>query len=122
MEGFIISFQETKILEKLVVELKNLGVDENSRIVITRAPGRANIIGEHTDYNNGFVMPAAINKYVYTAGAITNKDTAVFFSLNMKQKKTIDLNTKIEFSKKDSWLNYIKGILKTTKVSIHPKN
>ena len=110
MEGFIISFQETKILEKLVVELKNLGVDENSRIVITRAPGRANIIGEHTDYNNGFVMPAAINKYVYTAGAITNKDTAVFFSLNMKQKKTIDLNTKIEFSKKDSWLNYIKGI------------
>ena len=110
MEGFIIISQESKVLEMLVKKLKNMGVDENSRIVITRAPGRANIIGEHTDYNNGFVMPAAINRYVYAAGAVTNENTATFFSFNMKQKKSLDLKRKIEFSKKDGWLNYIKGV------------
>ena len=31
-----------------------------------RAPGRINLIGEHTDYNNGFVLPAAIDKAIYT--------------------------------------------------------
>lgn len=95
----------------MVTELEKLGVDESSRIVITRAPGRANIIGEHTDYNNGFVMPVAINRYVYAAGAITNENSATFFSFNMRRKKTIDLKKKLEFSKKDGWLNYIKGII-----------
>ena len=33
--------------------------------VIVRAPGRINIIGEHTDYNYGLAMPAAINKYIF---------------------------------------------------------
>ena len=34
---------------------------------VARAPGRVNLIGEHTDYNNGFVLPAAINKAIYMA-------------------------------------------------------
>src|SRR4051812_14650897 len=35
--------------------------------IVVRAPGRINLIGEHTDYNNGFVLPAAINKAMYVA-------------------------------------------------------
>ena len=35
--------------------------------LIVRSPGRVNIIGEHTDYNEGFVLPAAINKAIYVA-------------------------------------------------------
>jgi len=35
--------------------------------VVYRAPGRVNLIGEHTDYNEGFVMPAAIDRYIWVA-------------------------------------------------------
>lgn len=37
----------------------------NSEPVVVKSPGRINIIGEHTDYNDGFVMPAAINHAIY---------------------------------------------------------
>jgi galactokinase len=40
-----------------------------SEPVIVRAPGRVNLIGEHTDYNDGFVMPAAIGYYTWVAAA-----------------------------------------------------
>ena len=39
----------------------------NSAPLIVRSPGRINIIGEHTDYNEGFVLPAAIDKAIYVA-------------------------------------------------------
>ena len=44
--------------------------------VIVRAPGRINIIGEHTDYNYGLAMPAAINKYVFVSMSF-NKDRKI---------------------------------------------
>ncbi len=39
----------------------------NAEPIVTRSPGRVNIIGEHTDYNQGFVLPAAIDKSIYVA-------------------------------------------------------
>ncbi len=48
---------------------------EGSPLVI-RSPGRVNIIGEHTDYNEGFVLPAAINKAIYIALA-KREDTRI---------------------------------------------
>ena len=44
----------------------------NEEPMIVRSPGRVNIIGEHTDYNEGFVLPAAIDKAIYIA--ITNRN------------------------------------------------
>jgi len=38
-----------------------------SKPLIIRSPGRINLVGEHTDYNDGFVMPAAIDKAIYFA-------------------------------------------------------
>jgi len=78
------------------------------------SPGRINIIGEHVDYNDGFVLPAAINKYVCIA--ITPNDTS--------QCKIVakDLNEIIEFDVNDTlipnsamWVNYILGVLQQFK-------
>jgi galactokinase len=78
------------------------------------SPGRINIIGEHIDYNDGFVLPAAINKYVCIA-----------ISPNETSKTKIiakDINEIFEFDLKDQlvpnsemWINYILGVLQQYK-------
>ncbi len=50
--------------------------------LLIQAPGRINLIGEHTDYNDGFVLPAAIDKYLYFAFATSDDRQATVYSLN----------------------------------------
>lgn len=72
------------------------------------APGRINLIGEHTDYNEGFVMPAAIDKHFIFAMTPNGTDA---FNIN-----AIDLNEKISFSRSElkpgsGWQNYLMGVV-----------
>ncbi len=74
------------------------------------SPGRINIIGEHTDYNKGFVFPAAINKGIVAAIQKSELDFSTAFAL--------DLNSKIEFNldklkplKEGRWENYVFGVV-----------
>ena len=78
------------------------------------SPGRINIIGEHVDYNDGFVLPAAINKYVCIAIS-ANKDSKCKIIAK-------DLNEIFEFDLEDNlvpnpemWINYILGVLQQFK-------
>ena len=75
-----------------------------------RAPGRINIIGEHTDYNEGFVLPAAIDKTIYFAVGINNTGKFRFFALNLNSKAEFDSN-KIRIQSTDIWTNYLLGII-----------
>ncbi len=72
------------------------------------SPGRINLIGEHTDYNDGFVMPAAINRGIYMAFGKNELKTLRLFSLDFNQSVEININAlkPIEIS----WANYILGV------------
>lgn len=53
------------------------------------APGRANIIGEHTDYNDGYVLPFAIDKRIYFAAAPNGQDHFLIYSTNLNKELTL---------------------------------
>jgi len=73
-----------------------------------RAPGRVNLIGEHTDYNDGFVMPFAIDRATIVAGIgrVDRKIHAV--ALDLKEDAVIDLDAEPQ-KKRKSWVDYVEG-------------
>ena len=73
------------------------------------APGRINLIGEHTDYNNGFVLPAAIDKSMYFSISKSGNSVCNFHASDIDESLKIDLTKPIEKSEK-SWANYLLGI------------
>src|ERR1035437_6088426 len=72
------------------------------------SPGRINLIGEHIDYNDGFVMPAAIDKGIWFAVAANNTNKVNFVSVDLNDSYSIEID-KIE--KNESWKNYVLGVL-----------
>ena len=94
-----------QIKEKVLSDFKkNFGGEPT----IVRSPGRVNIIGEHTDYNNGFVLPAAIDKAIYVAVS-ARKDYAIkLFSGEFNESFETSLS---ELKPTDKgWPNYILGV------------
>src|SRR6188508_463517 len=81
----------------------------NSKPRVFSAPGRVNIIGEHTDYNEGFVLPAAIDKAAYLAVGPANGSKGRWISVDFNDVAEIDFEN-IEKHEK-SWVNYLLGVL-----------
>lgn len=75
------------------------------------SPGRVNLIGEHIDYNGGFVFPCAIEYGTYAAVRKRNDNTINFASANFDLKVKVDTDS-IFYDKKDDWANYPKGVIK----------
>ncbi len=78
---------------------------------IAAAPGRVNVIGEHTDYNDGFVFPMAIDRYTVIAAAPATDGRIQLRSSGGHAPAQIDLGQKLAPAKKGTWYNYPLGVL-----------
>jgi galactokinase len=111
-KGFnFLPFQNQKMaINQLMKEkvLQDFGKRFNEQPTIVRSPGRVNIIGEHTDYNNGFVLPAAIDKAIYVAISPRNDDTIQLYSGEFDESFETSLKKLSPTDK--GWPNYILGV------------
>ena len=78
--------------------------------IIAAAPGRVNLIGEHTDYNDGFVFSMAINFYIYVAISRRKDQHLKFLSVDFEDRKRTNI-ANLRFKKEDRWANYLKGVV-----------
>ncbi|HEY6952740.1 MAG TPA: galactokinase [Bacteroidota bacterium] len=76
---------------------------------IASAPGRVNLIGEHTDYNNGYVFPVAINRKTVVAASSRNDSILALHAHNFNASVEIPLSN-LKRTKEQSWSNYSKGV------------
>jgi len=75
---------------------------------VFRAPGRINLIGEHTDYNEGFVMPVAIDFHVWAAIAARSDTKVRVYSTNFSEEAEFDLQTRSACPRKH-WSDFVQG-------------
>ncbi|HMA59170.1 MAG TPA: galactokinase [Halanaerobiales bacterium] len=84
------------------------------------APGRVNLIGEHTDYNNGFVLPMAIDRRIYAYLQVRDDKQINIYSIDLDRYYTTTTE-KLKFNEENSWSNYIVGVVsELQKEGYHP--
>lgn len=86
--------------------------NEPTKIVLS--PGRINIIGEHVDYNDGYVLPAAIDKIICFAFEKSDKKTSKIIAIDLNEEFEIDLSSEMQLTDK-IWTNYFSGVIKYLK-------
>ncbi|MBU2872072.1 galactokinase [Colwellia sp. E2M01] len=94
------------------VKTKFLNHYSKSPAFIVNAPGRVNLIGEHTDYNDGFVLPCAIDfSTVICVSPRTDLVVNVFAIDCNEEVDSFDLNDSIAFNDTQFWSNYVRGVI-----------
>ncbi len=94
-------------LKKLIAEkFRELYQEEP---LLFRSPGRVNLIGEHTDYNNGFVLPGAIEKSIYFVISKREDSEVNLFAYDLNESDEFEI-TNLNFVK-GKWSNYLKGVI-----------
>lgn len=74
------------------------------------APGRVNLIGEHTDYNDGFVLPMAIDKEIIMLAQLRDDKQVSAYSLDYDTEVIFSM-VDLEFEEENFWANYLKGVM-----------
>jgi galactokinase len=97
--------EQSALQEKVLDTFKTL---YNEEPIIVRSPGRVNIIGEHLDYNEGFVLPAAIDKAIYVAVSKRDDDSIHLHSVDYNENFEVLLH---EIKPTETWSTYILGVV-----------
>jgi galactokinase len=79
-------------------------------LFVIASPGRINLIGEHVDYNHGFVLPAAIDKYMYVAVSKRNDSHILLHAADLNQNYQTNLDAPLQPSS-SGWPNYVLGVV-----------
>ena len=97
--------------DKLIQVFKEkFGYDGDIRAYF--APGRVNLIGEHTDYNGGHVFPCALTIGTYAVARKRDDDVLRFYSMNFEEVGIIESSVNnLKNEEKDNWANYSKGVI-----------
>lgn len=101
------------MLENLIKDFKEI-FKYSEEVETFFSPGRVNLIGEHTDYNGGFVFPCALDFGTYAV--VKKREDKIFrmYSKNFENLGIIEFNLdNLVYEKKDDWANYPKGVIKT---------
>src|ERR1022692_2554469 len=80
----------------------------NKNPLVVTAPGRVNLIGEHTDYNEGFVLPGAVDKKIYVAIGKNDEDVLNVWANQYKQQLSFNLNA---IHPVEGWATYLLGMI-----------
>lgn len=99
----------------------NFPQQQSEPLIISSAPGRVNLIGEHTDYNDGFVMPLAIDKETYLVGRKNNRNDWRIVSANEESASTSSerhvivvfdtLQDMLQIPEHSVWHSYFRGVI-----------
>lgn len=98
----------SQIIENLKQEFTKRFGYESARVFFT--PGRVNIIGEHIDYNGGFVFPCALDFGTYAAVRERDDRNIVLKSMNMDIELNVSMD-ELVYKSEDDWTNYPKGVV-----------
>lgn len=97
--------------ETVLKEFKKVFGDTDG-VKVFFAPGRVNLIGEHTDYNGGHVFPCALTIGTYAAARVRNDRRLRFYSMNFEQLGVIESSLDgLKPEKEADWTNYPKGVM-----------
>ena len=91
-------------------KLKEWGNGQENKPILITAPGRINLIGEHTDYNNGFVLPAAIDKSVFILLQLRDDKNCLIEAKDIDAHLSFSIEDNLK-SSSNSWENYFLGVL-----------
>src|SRR3978361_2155804 len=96
-------------MNSIATKVKEVFLEEfSSTPHIYFSPGRINLIGEHIDYNDGFVMPAAIDKGIDYAVALNDTDEINFYSIDFDETLSVNI---AGVERMDGWKNYVLGVI-----------
>ena len=115
MDQYFFSTFEIQILKRMNIEelsktFNSLYGEDSNTIYSFFSPGRVNLIGEHTDYNGGYVFPCALSFGTYLLARKNNSRTVRFATTNFDHRSELNLDSPFEKEGK-SWINYPVGVL-----------
>lgn len=97
------------MMTKEQIELRYQKIFDEKPLYIVRSPGRINIIGEHTDYNEGFVLPTAIDKGVYVGVSKRDDNLLCLYAESFGESFQVKLNDVRALP--NGWQNYVLGVV-----------